>query len=278
MWSLSKLVEVLRGNGIADISRETRRVILKAGGVSWQSTKTWKSSNDPEFVAKMSRVLDFYDDPPDDGRVICVDEFGPLNLLPRAGRGRFASGRPKRGWLNETQEYLGGDNRPGNEEASNPCGMALRWPMRRASVVGVGGRGSTAGHCAGPGHRTCAEHPGCGGRSPAGWAVANGHRALPASAHVLLAYFAAYPRTLTTQRGRATAVGAAHRVARRESGDPQPVPSTKSVVGLPSPAEAESVRRVLRPAVARADALTARRDAVILHLTAAGLSWDTIAG
>ncbi|MGW5924253.1 hypothetical protein ACWFPY_35115 [Nocardia fluminea] len=131
------------------------------------------------------------------------------------------------------------------------------------------------------------------------WAVANGHRVLPASAQVLLAYLAAYPGTLTTQRGRATADGAAHRVARRESGDPQPVPSTKSVVGLPSPAEAESVRRVLRPQRAarlaghRArveavlphlpvtgwpDALTARRDAVILHLAAAGLSWDTIAG
>ncbi|WP_342801248.1 IS630 family transposase [Nocardia sp. No.11] len=96
VWSLSKLVEVLRGNGIADVSRETLRVILKAGGVSWQSTKTWKSSNDPEFVAKMSRVLDLYDNPPEDGRVICVDEFGPLNLLPRAGRGWFAAGRPKR--------------------------------------------------------------------------------------------------------------------------------------------------------------------------------------
>ncbi|MFD6398993.1 IS630 family transposase [Nocardia sp. NPDC060249] len=95
-WSLSKLVEVLRLNGIADISRETLRVILKAGGVSWQSTKTWKSSNDPEFVAKMSRVLDLYDNPYEDGRVICVDEFGPLNLLPRAGRGWFAAGRPKR--------------------------------------------------------------------------------------------------------------------------------------------------------------------------------------
>ncbi|MGS2805739.1 hypothetical protein [Nocardia sp. MW-W600-9] len=43
-------------------------MILKAGGVSWQSTRTWKSSNDPEFVAKMSRVLDLYDNPPEDGR------------------------------------------------------------------------------------------------------------------------------------------------------------------------------------------------------------------
>lgn len=95
-WSLSKLAEVLRGNGIADISRETLRRILKAGGVSWQATKTWKASNDPDFVEKMNRVLDLYDHPPADGRVICVDEFGPLNLMPRAGRGWAKAGRPKR--------------------------------------------------------------------------------------------------------------------------------------------------------------------------------------
>lgn len=96
VWSLSKLVEVSRLNEITDIRRETLRVILEAGGVSWQSTKTWKSSNDPEFIAKMSRVLDLYDNPPEDGRVICVDEFGPLNLLSRADRRWFAAGRPKR--------------------------------------------------------------------------------------------------------------------------------------------------------------------------------------
>ncbi|MFF0493939.1 IS630 family transposase [Nocardia sp. NPDC004068] len=96
VWSLSKLVEVLRHNNIADISRETLRGILKSGGVSWQVTKTWKASNDPEFTGKMNRVLDLYSNPPGDGRVVCVDEFGPLNLQPRAGRGWFPVRRPKR--------------------------------------------------------------------------------------------------------------------------------------------------------------------------------------
>ncbi|WP_236567533.1 IS630 family transposase [Nocardia sp. CY41] len=95
-WSLSKLAEVLRINGIADISRETLRRILKAGGVSWPATKTWKASNDPEFTTKMARVLDLYDHPPADGRVVCVDEFGPLNLRPRGGRGWFPKQRPAR--------------------------------------------------------------------------------------------------------------------------------------------------------------------------------------
>lgn len=95
-WSLSKLREVLISNGIADISRETVRQILEAEGVSWQAVKTWKAETDPEFSAKMSRVLDLYDHQPTSGRVVCVDEFGPLTLQPRAGRGWFPRRSPKR--------------------------------------------------------------------------------------------------------------------------------------------------------------------------------------
>ncbi|ALO13622.1 Transposase, IS630 family [Streptomyces venezuelae] len=54
--------------------------------VFWQTTTTWKASTDPQFVAKMHRVLELYDAPPTDGRVVCVDEFGPLNLQPRKGK------------------------------------------------------------------------------------------------------------------------------------------------------------------------------------------------
>ncbi|MGW0251163.1 IS630 family transposase [Nocardia goodfellowii] len=96
VWSLSKLRDVLVSNGIADISRETLRKILKAEGISWQATKTWKGGKDPEFTAKMNRVLDLYDNPPAQGRVISVDEFGPLNLQPRAGRGWYPRRRPTR--------------------------------------------------------------------------------------------------------------------------------------------------------------------------------------
>jgi hypothetical protein len=34
----------------------------------------------------MRRILALYDQPPTDGRVVCVDEFGPLSLLPRKGK------------------------------------------------------------------------------------------------------------------------------------------------------------------------------------------------
>jgi transposase len=86
-WSLSKLAAHLVDRGVvASISREHLRRILKAGGVSWQTTTTWKSSNDPDFIAKMTRILALYDWAPQDGWVICVDEFGPLNLQPRKGK------------------------------------------------------------------------------------------------------------------------------------------------------------------------------------------------
>ena len=44
----------------------------------------------------MARILALYDDPPPEGRVICVDEFGPLNLQPRPGKGWFRTGQPAR--------------------------------------------------------------------------------------------------------------------------------------------------------------------------------------
>ncbi|GAA4715515.1 hypothetical protein GCM10023215_67960 [Pseudonocardia yuanmonensis] len=42
-------------------SVEAIRQILRAAGVRWQATKTWKASRDPEFVPKMRRILDLYD-------------------------------------------------------------------------------------------------------------------------------------------------------------------------------------------------------------------------
>ena len=96
-WSLAKLRDHLLAEGIVvAISRETLRRILRDGGVSWQTTTTWKASNDPDFIPKMRRVLDLYDHPPGDGRVVCVDEFGPLNLQPRKGKAWRPRRKPRR--------------------------------------------------------------------------------------------------------------------------------------------------------------------------------------
>ncbi|MFC5959057.1 IS630 family transposase [Streptomyces pratens] len=106
-WSLSKLAEhLVKQKVTAVISRETLRRILREGKVSWQTTTTWKASTDPEFIAKMHRVLALYDTLPADGRVICVDEFGPLNLVPRKGKAWGSVRCPRR--LRATYNRYGG--------------------------------------------------------------------------------------------------------------------------------------------------------------------------
>ncbi len=94
-WSLSKLADFLVGEGVVDdISHEGLRVLLREEGVSFQAMKTWKQSNDPDFEAKKNRVLELYaiadhkayPSEGDPAVVICMDEFGPLNLLPRPGK------------------------------------------------------------------------------------------------------------------------------------------------------------------------------------------------
>ena len=53
VWSLEKLREYLVSAKIVkSISIETLRTILHSHSIKLQRTKTWKESNDPEFVAK----------------------------------------------------------------------------------------------------------------------------------------------------------------------------------------------------------------------------------
>ena len=100
-WSLAKLADFLVAEGVVDdISHEGLRALLREEGVSFQALKTWKASNDPLFETKKNRILELYAIA--DGRgapgdhdptiVICVDEFGPLNLRPHPGRGWAAMG------------------------------------------------------------------------------------------------------------------------------------------------------------------------------------------
>ena len=94
-WSLAKLAEVLVAEGVVDdISHEGLRVLLHQEGVSFQVIKTWKQSSDPDFETRKNRILHLYGlmdgtndvEPGDPEVVICLDEFGPLNLQPHPGR------------------------------------------------------------------------------------------------------------------------------------------------------------------------------------------------
>ncbi len=94
-WSLSKLAEfVVRKGVVEDISHEGLRLLLREEGVSFQAMKTWKASTDPDFEPKKNRILHLYaladgkasPTPGDPDLVVCVDELGPLNLMPRPGK------------------------------------------------------------------------------------------------------------------------------------------------------------------------------------------------
>src|SRR3954465_12137243 len=94
-WSLTKLADFLVAEGVVDdISHEGLRILLREEGVSFQRLKTWKTSKDPDYEAKKARVEHLYaiadgGFPPDEGEpevVFCMDEFGPLNLMPHPGR------------------------------------------------------------------------------------------------------------------------------------------------------------------------------------------------
>ncbi|MGC0335061.1 hypothetical protein RKD20_000095 [Streptomyces sp. SLBN-8D4] len=74
------------------IGREALRCLLARRGVTFQHTKTWKESPDPDREAKLDRieeVLDRFED-----RVFAFDEFGPLGIRPAAGSGWAEQKRP----------------------------------------------------------------------------------------------------------------------------------------------------------------------------------------
>ena len=85
-WSLSKLREYLVSQKIVlSISLNWLRTLLLRYGIRWRRTKSWKHSTDPQFWSKYRRIQRLYKHRPEGDRRICVDEFGPINLIPRHG-------------------------------------------------------------------------------------------------------------------------------------------------------------------------------------------------
>lgn len=95
-WSLRKLVAYLRKvhGRVIRIGREALRCLLARRGITFQRTKTWKESPDPERDAKLDRIEEVLDRFPD--RVFSFDEFGPLGIRPTAGSGWAKRKRPDR--------------------------------------------------------------------------------------------------------------------------------------------------------------------------------------
>lgn len=95
-WSLRKLAGYLAGNTVRRITigRERLRQILGERGISFQRTRTWKTSNDPDFDAKLDRIehvtSHFLD------RCFAFDQFGPISIRPGHGSSWAERTRPDR--------------------------------------------------------------------------------------------------------------------------------------------------------------------------------------
>ncbi|WP_406471829.1 IS630 family transposase [Streptomyces hirsutus] len=95
-WSLRKFAAYLRHvhGRVIRIGREALRCLLARRGITFQRTKTWKESPDPERDAKLDRiehVLENFSD-----CTFAFDEFGPLGIRPTGGTCWAEQGRPDR--------------------------------------------------------------------------------------------------------------------------------------------------------------------------------------
>ena len=96
-WSLPRLADYLAEQDIVEISAAHLGRVLAEAGLSFQRTRTWKASPDPDYEAKAARVLELRAAPPTDGgHVIAFDQMGPISLRPMAGAGWAPAGRPER--------------------------------------------------------------------------------------------------------------------------------------------------------------------------------------
>lgn len=100
-WSLRRLRDYLiKSKVVGHISVEHLRRILRAEGITYQKTRTWKHSPDPNYEAKKNRILRLYRRAEKgklkDAAVVCFDECGPLSLRPWPGSGWSPKCKPAR--------------------------------------------------------------------------------------------------------------------------------------------------------------------------------------
>jgi transposase len=94
-WSLRKLAAYLAARPRPmRISRERLRQILHARGISFQRTRTWKESTDPDRDAKLDRIE--YVTSHFAARCFAFDQFGPLSIRPCHGSSWARKKRPAR--------------------------------------------------------------------------------------------------------------------------------------------------------------------------------------
>jgi transposase len=95
-WSVRKLAGYLAGNTARPVAigRERLRQILHQRGISFQRTRTWKESRDPDKDAKLDRIE--YVTSHFLGRCFAFDQFGPLSIRPCHGSSWAPKTKPAR--------------------------------------------------------------------------------------------------------------------------------------------------------------------------------------
>jgi hypothetical protein len=93
MRKLADYLATRKGRKVT-VGRERLRQILAAEGITFQRTKTWKESPDPERETKLARIEWLLEHARD--RTLAFDEFGPLTIKPVAGTTWAPRGKPVR--------------------------------------------------------------------------------------------------------------------------------------------------------------------------------------
>ena len=95
-WSVRKLAGYLASCPARPvvIGRERLRQILASRGLSFQRTRTWKESHDPDKDAKLDRIEYVTSHFP--GRCFAFDQFGPLSIRPCHGSSWARQSKPLR--------------------------------------------------------------------------------------------------------------------------------------------------------------------------------------
>ena len=95
-WSVRKLCGYLRRNDrrVVRVSRERLRQILRDAKISFQRTRTWKESRDPDKDRKLDRIEEVARRFPN--RCFAFDQFGPLSIRPCHGATWARQAKPTR--------------------------------------------------------------------------------------------------------------------------------------------------------------------------------------
>lgn len=102
-WTIDLLCdELIRRNVVPSISRETLSYWLRTAELKPHRVRSWLNSKDPNFYAKMRRIVDLYINPPKDGVVISVDELTGVQALER----KYPTKTTKRGVRLVEFEYI----------------------------------------------------------------------------------------------------------------------------------------------------------------------------